>query len=71
VIGLQFHLESTAEGAAALIERCSHEMMPGPWVQFASAILDAPGTHYEKAQIQLSRVLEFLSRKVAIEAALA
>lgn len=71
VIGLQFHLETTPEGAASLIERCSHEMMPGPWVQFASAILDAPASHYEKAQVQLSRVLDFLSRKVAIEAAIA
>lgn len=32
-VGLQFHLETTAEAAAALIEHCGDELKPGRWIQ--------------------------------------
>ncbi|MFM7180265.1 MAG: type 1 glutamine amidotransferase [Verrucomicrobiales bacterium] len=71
VIGLQFHLETTDDGSAVLIERCAQEMFPGPWVQFAATILDAPQSHYDKAQEEMARLLEFLCAKVESELTLA
>jgi GMP synthase-like glutamine amidotransferase len=41
-LGLQFHLETTAETAAALIEHCDEDLTPGPYVQPAKAILGDP-----------------------------
>lgn len=42
-LALQFHIEMTREGAAALIEQCGHELAEGgPAVQDAAAILQAP-----------------------------
>src|SRR5262249_31429432 len=38
VIGLQFHLESTPQGADTLIENSRHEMIPGPYVQSEAGI---------------------------------
>ena len=70
VIGLQFHLETTDDGSAALIERCAHEMFPGPWVQFAATILEAPPSRYEKAQEEMARLLAYLCAKVEAEVAL-
>ncbi len=40
VVALQFHLETTPESAAALIEHCADEMDASQYVQSASEILD-------------------------------
>jgi GMP synthase-like glutamine amidotransferase len=32
-LGLQFHLESTAQSIASLIEHCGHELVPSPYIQ--------------------------------------
>jgi len=45
-LGLQFHLETTAEAAAALIEHCDEDLTPGPYVQPPKAILGDP-TRFE------------------------
>jgi GMP synthase-like glutamine amidotransferase len=39
VLGLQFHLEATAETARALVENCAADLAPGRWVETASAML--------------------------------
>jgi GMP synthase-like glutamine amidotransferase len=39
VVGLQFHLEMTAQGAAALVAHCAADLAPGPFVQPAAALL--------------------------------
>ncbi len=39
VLGLQFHLEMTPEGAAELIENCKEDLEPGPYVQSQEEIL--------------------------------
>ncbi len=39
VIGLQFHLETTANSAAALVENCRNELLPAPWIQAEDEIL--------------------------------
>ncbi len=41
VLGLQFHLETSAESARALIESCPGDLAPGRWVQSASEMLRA------------------------------
>jgi GMP synthase-like glutamine amidotransferase len=42
VIALQFHLECTADGAAALIAAAGQGIMPAPYVQPAAAMLADP-----------------------------
>jgi len=39
VLGLQFHLEASAESLAALVENCRHEIVPGPCVQGEAEIM--------------------------------
>jgi len=39
VAALQFHLETTREGAAALVTHCGDDLAPGPFVQTAEEIL--------------------------------
>jgi GMP synthase-like glutamine amidotransferase len=42
VVGLQFHLEATAESLAALIENCADELVPGPWIESAEKLSSRP-----------------------------
>ncbi len=42
VLGLQFHLETTAESVRALIEHCGDELVPGTYVQGEAEILAHP-----------------------------
>ena len=41
VLGLQFHLEMTADGARALVENCPGDLAPGRWVQTGSEMLSS------------------------------
>jgi GMP synthase-like glutamine amidotransferase len=45
VIGLQFHLETTPDGALALLDNCRDDLTPGPYVQaeaeLRAAVADA------------------------------
>lgn len=43
ILGLQFHLEATAENVHALLRNCSDEMTPGPFVQDEKTILEGMG----------------------------
>jgi GMP synthase-like glutamine amidotransferase len=42
VLALQFHLETTAAGAAALVECCRSELVPGRFIQAEDEILGRP-----------------------------
>lgn len=42
VLGLQFHLETTAKNLAALIDHCREDLVPGPYVQTADEMLAHP-----------------------------
>lgn len=42
-VGLQFHLETTADSAAALIDHCADELVDSPTVQSAGQMLADPG----------------------------
>jgi GMP synthase-like glutamine amidotransferase len=64
-IGLQFHLETTPQGARDLIGACSHELVPARFVQSEETILSAPAERYTAINALMSDVLSFLLRPKA------
>jgi GMP synthase-like glutamine amidotransferase len=61
-IGLQFHLETTREGAKDLVAKCRHELVPAKFVQSEETILSAPAERYTAITTLMSDVLSFLVR---------
>jgi GMP synthase-like glutamine amidotransferase len=61
-IALQFHLETTAESAQALLEHSEHELVPGPFIQSRSQLLMAPKARYQEINQEMNRVLTYLTR---------
>jgi GMP synthase-like glutamine amidotransferase len=59
VLGLQFHLETTPESARALVDNCGSELVPGPSIQAAREILEAPAAYYEAANRLMNDALSF------------
>ena len=57
VIGLQFHIETTPQGAATLIEHSRHEMTSGPYVQSEAEIRAVPAETYAGANSLMTDVL--------------
>jgi len=53
VLGLQFHLETTPDAAAALIENCKDELTEGRFIQTEEEMLAGPGRFDE-----INRVME-------------
>ncbi len=62
VIGLQFHLETTPEGAAMLIEHSRKEMITGPYVQSETQIRAVPPETYAAANSVMNDLLNYLMR---------
>jgi GMP synthase-like glutamine amidotransferase len=62
VIGLQFHLETTPQSAATLIEHSRHEMMPGPYVQPEADIRAVPAETYAAVNSLMNDLLNYLTR---------
>ncbi len=61
-VGLQFHLEATPETAAALVENCRNELVPGqPWVAPAFAIREGL-KHAPACREALNQILDALAR---------
>lgn len=60
VIGLQFHLEMTPEGAHQIVENCGSEMVPGLWVQTAPEVLAASAASYLASNGLMNDVLTYL-----------
>lgn len=60
VIGLQFHLETTPETAAALIEHCGDELIDASHVQTADSLLGAAQATYDAAHTELGCLLDAL-----------
>ncbi len=61
LVGLQFHLEVTHEGAAQLIEHCRNDLQPpGPWIQEPGKIL-ADRQRFQKANRMLVPLLDRLA----------
>ena len=61
-LALQFHLETTPASAAALVENCRDELVPGPYVQKESELLGAPPEHYTAINGLMGEVLGRLLR---------
>ena len=62
VIGLQFHLETTAASANDIVKHCREELIPSTYVQSESTVLAASQTRYEAVNALLADVLSFLVR---------
>jgi GMP synthase-like glutamine amidotransferase len=64
VIGLQFHLESSAESIRLLIDNCGDELSPAPYIQRAPEIVSAE--HYlGEINDTMSALLDAVKRKFA------
>ena len=60
VLGLQFHLETTAQSARALMENCGDDLSPGKYVQRPTEILSQPARFSALVPI-LERMLDILT----------
>ncbi len=60
VLGLQFHLEVSAEDVALLARACTADLVPGPYVQTVDELMGTPEL-YAEAHGLMDRVLTYLS----------
>ena len=60
VIGLQFHLETTPESAAALVEHCADELVEAPWIQVPDTLRAGPAGGLEAVHSLLGELLDAL-----------
>jgi GMP synthase-like glutamine amidotransferase len=60
VVGLQFHLEITADGLRDLVENCGNELIRGPYVQPPSELLATPTSQTLAANQLMNDVLTYL-----------
>jgi len=61
VLGLQFHLETTAQGAEALCQECAHELTAAPYIQSAESILESK-QRFNNANALMKDILRELSK---------
>ena len=61
VIGLQFHLETTAATARDLVHFCRDELQPGRYVQTGSEILGVEDSSYTAINAWMDKVLQFIT----------
>lgn len=67
VIGLQFHLETTPESAAEILNNCANEFLPQQrYVQAEPALRAVPATNYAGINIMMANILEYLVQDEAI-----
>ena len=62
-IGLQFHLEMTAESLRAIIDNCRAELVPARWIQDEAAILGHAEGHFAATHALMDRLLGWLTRR--------
>lgn len=60
ILGLQFHLETTPESLAGLIENCGAELVEAPWVQSAAGML-GHGEWFAGINRCMSGILDYLA----------
>jgi len=60
VLGLQFHLESTATSVKGIVTHCADEIRPGPFVQSAERMLGATPADYRLINDALFGILDRL-----------
>lgn len=64
-LGLQFHLEATADGLTELISHCGNEIGSGPYEQRADDILSSENAHGGPAKDALYTILNNIERRMA------
>lgn len=60
VVGLQFHLETTEVSARSLIEACADEIVAGPYIQDAEAML-GERARFERSNAIMREVLDAMA----------
>ncbi|PVV09520.1 MAG: amidotransferase [gamma proteobacterium symbiont of Ctena orbiculata] len=60
VIGLQFHLETTASSAKAIVENCRDELVDGKYIQTEEDILSASQALYRTINSLMADILRYL-----------
>ena len=61
VIGMQFHLDTTPDGARALVENCRAELVPSMYVPSEQRILAAEPAKYGALNGWMDKVLSFIT----------
>jgi GMP synthase-like glutamine amidotransferase len=61
VIGLQFHLETTIESAAALLDNCRGDLVSGPSIQNEMTLRSIPLSSYQAINAVMNDVLSYLA----------
>lgn len=62
VIGLQFHLETTPESARSILDNCSHELTPGPFIQTEAELRRIKSADYTEINCLMNEVLSYITR---------
>nr|WP_321272339.1 gamma-glutamyl-gamma-aminobutyrate hydrolase family protein [uncultured Tolumonas sp.] len=62
VIGLQCHLETTAENARSMVLHCADELTGGSFIQDADTILSASEAQYQQLSQLMTQVLDYVTR---------
>lgn len=62
VIGLQCHLETTADNARSMVLHCADELTGGSFIQDADTILAASAAQYQQLNQLMTQVLEYVTR---------
>lgn len=65
VIGLQFHLETTAAAADAILAHCRDELVDGTYIQSEAAMRGVAPSTYAAINALMADVLSYLTRGVA------
>ena len=60
VIGLQFHLEITADSAKEIVTNCRDELVTGKYIQAEEDILSAAQERYDSINALMINILQFL-----------
>lgn len=66
VIGLQFHLETTPESAAALVEHCANELVDAPFVEEPDELRKGPADGYDPVHTLLGELLDALAEDASL-----
>lgn len=67
VIGLQFHLETTAKSAEDIVHHCQDELVVGEYIQPEAGILLAPEENYQAINGLMEEILEYLLERVSLK----
>lgn len=66
VIGLQFHLETSAQSAEALVAHCRDELIKDPYIQTEEDIRAATIEQYESINRLMVDILEYLQQNAEV-----